>query len=155
MKKIFLATAIAVALGTANVTADERGRDPAKNAIAARQAAFTLMVANIGPMGAMVKGKKPFDKEEFARRAANLEALGAMPWEFFIPGSDKGHTEAKPEVWSKADDFKAKADEFQKEAAALVQIVQGGDEKAIGAQFGKTAKSCKSCHKEFKEKDKH
>jgi cytochrome c556 len=155
MKKIFLVTAITVTLGATSVVADERERDPVKDAIAARQAAFTLMAANIGPMGAMMKGMKPFDKEEFARRAANLEALGAMPWEFFIPGSDKGHTEAKPEVWSKAEDYKAKADDFQKEAAALVQAVQGGDEKAIAEQFGKTAKSCKACHKEFKEKDKH
>jgi cytochrome c556 len=110
------------------------------------------MSANFGPMGAMTKEKMPFDKEEFAKRAANLEMLSNMPWEFFIPGSDKGDSESKPEVWSKPDEFKAKAEDFQKEAAKLAVVSKEGDKEAIGIQFGKTAKTCKACHKAFKEK---
>ncbi len=150
MKKKAIVTTVVLALGAASaVVAKER--DPNEAAIAAREAAFTLMVANVGPMGKMAKGKMPFNQEEFAKRAANLDALADMPWEFFIPGSDKGKTEAKPEVWSKADDFKKMADDFQQETAKLVEVSKGGDQEAMFAQFGKTAKSCKACHKEFKE----
>lgn len=149
MKKISVVIAATLALSA--VTGTAFARDPIKSAIGARKAAFTLIASNFGPMGAMTKGKIPFNKDEFARRAANLEALSKMPWEYFIAGSDKGDTEAKAAVWSKADEFKTKADEFEKEIAALAQVAQGDDMAAIGAQFGKVAKTCKACHKEFKE----
>ena len=39
---------------------------------------------------------------------------------------------------------------FQQEAAKLTEVAKGGDEAAIKAQFGKTAETCKACHKEFR-----
>ncbi len=149
MKKIAIVTIAVVVLGAASVAVSDE-RDPNERAIAAREAAFTLIATNFGPMGAMAKGKMPFDQEQFAKRAANLEALSSMPWEFFIPGSDKGDTEAKPEVWSNPDDYKAKVEQYQQEVAKLVEASKGGDQKAMFAQVGETAKSCKSCHKEYK-----
>jgi len=148
MKKIIMVSAVAIALGSASVA---QARDPMKDAIKARQSAFTLMAANFGPMGAMAKGKMPFNKDEFAKRAANLEMLSRMPWEFFVPGSDKGRTESKSDVWSKPDEFKAKAEDFEKAAAELAVVSKEGDKEATIAQFRKTAKTCKACHKQFKE----
>lgn len=152
MKKIAVVTAAVVALSAASAV---MARDKNESAIDARKAAFTLMVANVQTMGAMAKGKIPFDKEQFALRTNNLEALSKMPWEFFIAGSDQGETEAKPEVWSKSEDFKQKADQFQQEVDKLVDASKGDDQKAMFAQFGETAKACKSCHKEYKKKDSH
>lgn len=59
-------------------------------------------------------------------------------------------SEAKPEIWTKADDFKAKTVAFQTEAAALVKVAAGGDKAAIGAQFGKTVGTCKTCHESYR-----
>ncbi len=148
MRKSVIALAAVIALGSASTA---MARDPIKSAIKARKAAFTLIANNLGPMGAMAKGKIPFDKGEFTMRAANLEALSKMPWEFFIPNSQKG-SESKPAVWEKADDFKAEADVFQMKVADLAKATQSGDEEAMKIQFGKVAKTCKSCHKEYKEK---
>jgi cytochrome c556 len=39
---------------------------------------------------------------------------------------------------------------FQQEATKLAEVAKGGDETAIKAQFGKTAETCKACHKEFR-----
>jgi cytochrome c556 len=147
MKRVVITAAVAIALGTASVA---QARDPMKDAIKARQSAFTLIAANFAPMGAMAKGKKPFDKDEFAKRAENLEMLSQMSWEFFIPGSDKGNSESKPDVWTKPDEFKAKAEDFEKAVAELAVVSKEGDKEAIFAQFGKTAKTCKACHKAFK-----
>jgi cytochrome c556 len=152
MKKIALITAVTIALCAGTAAADKK-RSPEKQAIKARQAAFTLMANNIGPIGAMAKEKKPFNQEEFALRAANLAALADMPWEFFIPGSDKGKSESKKAVWENPEDFKKKADEFKQEVAKLVEVSKGSDQKAMFAQVGATGKSCKSCHKEYKKKD--
>ncbi len=150
MKKISVVTAVVLALCAGAAVADKE-RDPKEQAVKARKAAFTLMAANVGPMGAMAKGKKPFNQEEFAKRAANLEVLSNMPWEFFIPESNVGKSESKPEVWTKPEEFKKIAEKFQQEVAKLVQSSKGGDQKAMFEQFGTTAKSCKSCHKKFKE----
>lgn len=152
MKKIAVVTAVTVALCAGSAFADKK-RDPKKQAIKARQAAFTLMATNIGPLGAMAKGKKPFNQEEFAMRAANLQILSDMPWEFFIPDSHKGKSKSKKAVWENPDDFKKKADEFKQEVAKLVEASKGGDQKAMFMQVGATGKSCKSCHKEYKKKD--
>lgn len=149
MKKIAIA-AVALLSLAAGTTAS--ARDPIADSIAARKAAFVLTAANFGPMGAMAEGKMPFDKDIFALRAANVEMLSKMPWEYFIPGSDKGDTKSKPEVWSKAADYKAEIDKFQSEVAKLSLLSKSGDENAMKAQFVAVAKSCKSCHQGFKNK---
>jgi cytochrome c556 len=148
MKKLPLFLAGFVALGAAATASADQFED----AIDYRKAAFTLIKANFGPMGAMAEGKMPFNKEAFAARAANLEMLAKMPWEHFIDGSDMGETKAKPEVWSKAADYKAEIEKFETAAAKLAVVAKSGDEKAIKAQFGATAKTCKSCHSDFKNK---
>ena len=69
-----------------------------EDAIKYRQGVMAAQGWNFGAMGAMVKGEKPYDKAEFARRAENLAALSKMSLEgFTIEGSDKGKSKAKPE----------------------------------------------------------
>ena len=48
------------------------------DAIEYRQSAFSLMAYNFGDMGAMLKGKKPFDAQVFAMRAENVAALSKL-----------------------------------------------------------------------------
>ncbi len=152
MKKSVIALAAVIALGSVS-TAIAAQRDPIKSAIKARKAVFTLIATNLGPMGAMTKGDIPFNKETFTLRATNLEALSTMPWEFFIPNSQKGKgSESKAAVWEKADDFKAEIDVFQMKVADLAKAARSGDEAEMKIQFGKVAKTCKSCHKEYKSK---
>ncbi|MCB1778015.1 MAG: cytochrome c, partial [Candidatus Competibacteraceae bacterium] len=59
--------------------------------------------------------------------------------------------EAKPEIWTNWDKFESAMNDFQQESAKLTEVAKGGDESAIKAQFGKTAETCKACHKEFRE----
>ncbi len=49
------------------------------------------MAYNFGDIGAMLKGKKDFDADVAAMRAANVAALAKLPLEGFIDGSDKGN----------------------------------------------------------------
>ncbi len=118
-----------------------------------RQDALSVMGFNFGQMAAQVKGDKPYDKDDFARRAANVEFLSKLPMEGFAPGTDKGHdTKAKPEIWTKMDDFKAKMEKMQTEAAKLAAISKTGSFDEIKKQFGATGSSCKSCHDDYRNK---
>lgn len=122
------------------------------DAIEYRQAAFEVLVWNFAPMGAMVKGKIPFDAKTFAERAANVAFLSKMPLEGFIPGSDKGETEAKPEIWQNWDDFKARMDNLQKETAKLAEVAKTATKvEKVAEQFGETGKVCKGCHDKYRE----
>ena len=123
-----------------------------EDAIKLRQSAMKLIGYNFGSIGAMVNDKKPYNKDEAIRNAANIEALVSQPWEFFIAGSDKGETKAKAEVFKEADKFKAASDKLQAEAAKLAQVSKSGDMAALKTQFGATAQACKNCHDNYREK---
>jgi cytochrome c556 len=120
------------------------------DAIKYRKSVYQVIKWNFGPMGAMVKGEMPFDAEAFARHAERVAALSGMPLEGFIPDSDLGDTTAKSEIWQQWDTFKSRMQDFETEAAKLAEVARGGDEKAIRAQFGATAKTCKACHDDFR-----
>jgi cytochrome c556 len=122
-----------------------------EDAIKLRQSAMKLIGYNFGSIGNMVNDKKPYNKDEAIRNATNIETLVGMPWEFFIAGTDKGDTKAKPEVWKDADKFKAAHEKLQAEAPKLVQAAKA-DQAALKTQFGNTAQACKNCHDNFREK---
>ncbi|OQX05571.1 MAG: cytochrome C [Thiothrix lacustris] len=140
-------TAMSVA-AISTVTAEEKS--PEEAAIAYRQSSFTMIKHHFGPMGAMVKGEKEFNAEEFAKNAEAVAALSKFPINGFTPGSDMGETDAKSNIWTNMDDFKKKMETFQVEAASLAEIAKGGDMAAIKPQFGKVGETCKACHKEYR-----
>lgn len=121
-------------------------------AIKVRKGGFTMMTWYMGPMGRMLKGDMPYDKAQFQRNAEALAFLSKLPKDAFIPGSDKGETKAKPEIWSKADKFKAANDAMESETAKLAELSKAGSLDALKEQLGKVQKTCKACHEEFKTK---
>ncbi|PAJ73600.1 cytochrome C [Pseudoalteromonas sp. NBT06-2] len=142
-------TAGLLALPTIANTAFEKPSD----AVEYRQSAFSMIGTQIGDMGAMLKGKVPFNAKRFAMRANNAAALSKMPWEAFIPGTEIGtaNTSALSEIWSDNENFMKKATVFQKYADELATVAATGDQKKIGKAFGNWAKGCKDCHKSFKD----
>ncbi len=147
MKKIILTLVAGATLATA---AQAANFDNNAEAIHYRQSAFGIIAHNFGDMAAMLKGKKPFDQQVFEQRAANVAALAAIPAEGFIPGSDKGETEALSKIWQDKGDFDAIMKKFQKASAELAIAAKSGDKKAIKMAFKNTAKNCKGCHDSYK-----
>ena len=123
-----------------------------EEAIKLRQSAMKLMNYNFGSIGAMVNDKKPYNKDEAIRNAGRIDALSSQPFEFFIAGTDKGETKARPEIWKDNDKFRGVAEKMQAEVAKLAQVARTGDMAALKTQFGATAQACKACHDDFREK---
>ncbi|MEP7156191.1 MAG: cytochrome c [Betaproteobacteria bacterium] len=151
MRRFILAGSLAMAAMTMGGTLAHAQAKP-EDVIKYRQAAYRVMGWNFAPMAATVKGEKPYDKEAFARNAANVEFMSRQLIEGFAPGSDKGETKAKPEIWSKMDDFKGKMTKLNEETAKLAAISKSGTFDEIKKQFGATAGACKACHDEYKNK---
>ena len=153
MNKLLVMGLVSSVLGLGLLTtvsaADPKPEDVAKY----RQSIYTIIGWNFKPIGAMVKGEIPFDAAAVARHAQYIELMSQAAPEGFTNGSGPDavkNTEAKPDIWTHPDRFKTAMTNFQHESAALTEVAKGGDEKAIKAQFAKTAETCKACHKEFK-----
>jgi cytochrome c556 len=107
-----------------------------------------IIAQHFGRLGAMVKGKQPFDQKTFAGNAAVIENLAGLPWEaFLVPGSDRGKTTMKSSVLKNPEDLKGLAQNFETEVGKLSAAARAGDFKAAKARFGAVAQSCKSCHR--------
>lgn len=149
--RVFL-PAMLMGLATLPVMAADDDDDPAKGAIKYRQSAMTLVGANFKPMGGMLKGELPYDQAAFAGFAKDLASVASLDLLRGFPADSEGEgSKAKGEIWLNWDDFKSKMEDFQTEAAKLGEVAAGGDMAAIKAQFGATGKTCKACHKEYKE----
>ncbi len=147
-RKSVMAAIVGVAvLGTSMMAFGAKPEDGIKY----RRGVMAAQGWNMGNLAAMVKGERPYDKAEFAQRAANLAALSKMaPEGFMVPGSDKGDTNAKAEAFAEADKVKAGMDKLATETAKLAQVAAGGDMAAIKPQFGEVAKLCKGCHDNYR-----
>ena len=119
-----------------------------------RQSAFTLMAMNFGPMNAMLKEEMPWDQEKFARWAEDLDDVAELDiLRGFAPGTDKGTTRAKPEIWENMADFESKMTDLQAATEALADAAEGGDREQIAEAFAAAGGACKACHDEYKSKD--
>lgn len=140
-------------LGLGLLTAAQAASPKPEEVVEYRQSVYNIIGWNFKPIGAMVKGEVPFDAAAVARHAQYVEMMSKAAHEGFPQGSGPDvvkDTEAKPEIWTKSSEFETKMKEFQQEATKLAEASKTGDEKAIKAQFGKTAETCKACHKEFR-----
>ncbi len=123
----------------------------AERAIKYRKAVMALIGQHFGLMGAVVKGKQPYDQDQFLDNAKLVATFTTLPWEaFMFPGSDKGDTRLKSAALMDKDKFMAAAHNTQTQAAKFAEVAKGGDLKAIKTQFGMVGKTCGGCHKPFR-----
>jgi cytochrome c556 len=122
------------------------------DAIEYRQGALAVMGNHFSRIGAMASGKVPFDARAVQANADLVATLAKLPWSAFIEGSDKGDTNARPEVWSQADKFKAASQKLEDATVKLAAAAKTGNQDAIKAAFGATGETCKACHDDFRKK---
>lgn len=147
--RIFLS---AILMSTAMVaTAHDQG-DAIEAAIKYRQSGFQMISWHVKPMGAMIQGKTDWDLALIQKHANAIAALAPLPINGFIPDSDMGDTHAKSELWDNWDDFNMKMNALIQETRTLAEVASNGNQDAIKEQFIKTAGTCKSCHKKYREK---
>ncbi len=127
--------------------------DKAADAVDYRQGIMTAIGWNIGPMGAMVKGKIPFDATRFAFLAGRSAMLAPMASEGFSVDSKQAKSHAKATLWDNKEDFDKRMKEFVGATTKLAEVAKSGDEAAMKKEFGNTVHSCKGCHDKYQVKD--
>ena len=144
------------AAATCAVPAVAQDAKAIKRAIEYRQGVFRVVGWDIGPLGAMAKGKIPFDAAEFAKRAERMAEMAPRALEGFPDGTasvDGTPTRANDKIWSDRAGFEAAMDDFVKASAAMAQVAGGGDEGAMKGALGDLGKTCKACHDEYRNKE--
>lgn len=147
----FLGTlALATAALTLATAASAQSFQKPEDGIRYRQGAFRVMGAHFGALGAMANNRAPFDAQAAARHGDVIALVSHLPFAGFVPGSDKGETRAKPEIWSEQPKFRSAAEKMQSEVGKLAAAAKTGSLDNLKAAFGPAANSCKACHDDFR-----
>lgn len=121
-----------------------------EDAVRYRKAAFTLLGDHFVRVAAMSSGRVPFDPAVAIDSSEAAAYVGRLPYRAFVDGSDKGETQARPEIWSDKARFNAAAERSQRDLAALSAAAKSGDLARLKAAVGAASQSCKSCHDDFR-----
>jgi cytochrome c556 len=115
-----------------------------------RRAIFKQFTRTLEPMGLVARERKDYNAREFNESALALQKLARQPWPLFTSDSNYPPTHAKPEVWSKAPEFKAAQVDYLTRVDQLAAAAQGSDLALIKSRVNEVEKSCKSCHTQFR-----
>ena len=148
MKRLLVAL-VATLGALASLPASAQFQKP-EDAIKYRKAAFTVMGAHFGRIGAMASGKAPFDAAAAAANADIVATMSKLPYAGFIEGTASGDTRAKPEIWTERAKFDAAANKMQDEVSKLNVAAKSGNLDQIKVAFGAAGQSCTACHDNYR-----
>lgn len=116
-----------------------------------RQNAMEIMGKSNKAIKAVVTGDVAYP-EQLLAYAQTLDAMARTIPSLYPEGTGPGaaKTEAKANIWTEQEKWKAANDRMVQETARLVEVVKGGDMKAIAAQQQAVGKSCGGCHDLFR-----
>ena len=151
MKNKLVMIAVATALGV-GASFQAAAQAKPEQLVKQRQSAMALIGWYFGPIGAMMRGDRPFDAATVRRNTEYLDVLVKLPGEGFHPSTKDEKTRARPEVWTDKPKFDKALENMQVEMGKLKQVAATGDQGAIKTQFGAVGKSCANCHDDFRTK---
>jgi len=145
--------AISIALASINVMAQQaKSLKQAERATHLRQSVFTLLGSNMGPLGAMAKGKIAFDAKRAEKHALRINQLSLMIADYARTdtSSHKVKTDALSKIWQQPSDFNKRIDALTLASANLQKAAASGDEKVTKKAIAGVGKTCGGCHDDFK-----
>ena len=146
--QLFLLSFAAVAAMATALPAAAQFQKP-EDAVKYRKAAFTVMGAHFGRLGAMAQGRVPFDAAVATMNAEVVADVARLPYAGFVEGTagtEKGSPKAN--VWTERAKFDEAAKKMQTEVAKLAAASKSLD--SLKTAFGAVSATCKSCHDDFR-----
>jgi len=150
MKFALIALAALISLAALPAQAQAQFRKP-EDAVKYRQSVMYVMGTSFySRIGAMVKGRIPFDAQAAQESADVIVMMSKLPWIAFGPDTNGvGRTDAKPNLWNELPKFKDLSEKMQAEVLRLQSATRTGDLDAVKAAWGNTQRACASCHDSF------
>jgi cytochrome c556 len=154
LKKSVLAITVSTSL-MASMVALAQPASSEKHAIYAtelRQSIFKLLGSNMGPLGAMAKGKIPLNAAVVEKKATRINQLSLMIADYTRTDTSKFDvkTEALAKIWQEPEHFSKDIEKLTLASSQLIAAAQSSDEGAIKKAIGGVGKTCGGCHDHFK-----
>jgi cytochrome c556 len=114
-----------------------------------REAIMKQLDAEAAAIGMIVSGQVPADSLAFQAKALANSAKSALKaFEPKVPGG-----EAKPEVWTKWDDFSKRMQTFAQKSEEMAKVSESGNVQRV-TELVTDAMPCKECHEVYRNKKK-
>ncbi len=127
--------------------------DPFADIVETRHGLMMQMAADVGKMGAMVKGDAPYDAAVAEKAAANVAAIASViSLDQFPAGSEAGKSadsSAKADLWATPDDFLAKLGDLNTAAEAL-KTAAATNPDSLKTGITALGKACGACHSAYR-----
>jgi len=154
MKKLLTAITVATSVIAASsaVAQEAKSLKQAERAAESRQAVFGLLGSNMGPLGAMAKGKMPFDVKTIEKNALRINQLSHMIADYSRTNTSnfKVRSGALKDIWEKPEAYEKRTQALIDASSSLIAAAKTGNEGAIKKAIGKVGMSCGGCHDDFK-----
>jgi cytochrome c556 len=121
-----------------------------EEAVKYRQATWSVLNQHFTRIGAMTRGRVPFDGRLALRDAEVVAALARLPASAFGPGTDLPNDHARPEIWTETQRFRELGDRMVAETTRLLTVAQTQDLDRLKAAYGAAANTCKECHDAYR-----
>jgi len=126
--------------------------DESDDIIKYRKNVMKSLAADSRMIKAILTGKISY-KKDLTIIASSLAAKAKMVSHHFPDGSDFGDTDAKEEIWENKEDFNQKSKQLETASTDLLNALrQSSNEADITQKYSAVGKSCKACHKKYREK---
>lgn len=154
MKKILTAIVITstLAITSSALAEPAKSQKQAERATENRKAVFGLLASNMGPLGAMAKGRMPFNLQTVEKNALRINQLSHMIADYTRTDTSKFNvnTEALDAIWKNPKAYQKRVQAILDASANLMVVAKSGNEGAIKKAIGKVGMSCGGCHDDFK-----
>jgi cytochrome c556 len=154
-KKSILAVTVTTSLvvATTSLAQPANSQKQANYATEVRQSVFKLLGSNMGPLGAMAKGKIPLNAGVVEKNAIRINQLSLMIADYTRIDTTKFEveTEALDKVWQDPEHFSKNIEKLTLASSALILAAKSKDSGAIKKAIGGVGKTCGGCHDDFKE----
>ncbi len=145
----FLLLSVAALVGLASALPAAAQFQKPEDAVKYRKAAFTVMAAHFGRLGAMANGRAPYDAAAASANADVVVDMSKLPYAGFVDGTSGTEKGApKGNVWTERAKFDAAAKKMQDEVVKLAAAAK--TEAGLKSAFGPAAGACKACHDDFR-----
>ena len=121
-----------------------------EEAVKYRQATWAVLNQHFTRIGAMTRGRVPFNGQLAVRDAEVVAALARLPASAFGPGTDLPNDHARPEIWTETQRFRELSDRMVAETTRLLTVAQTQDLDRLKAAYGAAANTCKECHDAYR-----
>jgi cytochrome c556 len=120
------------------------------NPVRARIAAFRQLGA---AYKAVTDGVRASELEKVRQASRRIVAASHAMYGWFPRGSGPQRgvkTAARPDIWMRPAEFRAKQDAFARESAAFERVARSSDAGAIRTVARRLGATCKGCHDDFR-----